>query len=92
MRIYRTETRKIEVVTDICCDICGKSCIGSCGNFCGIRFVVSGGYDSPVFPDDEATRHYDVCEICADKWLKTWPKDYLLLGTSSNNNGIEACK
>ncbi len=79
MRIYKNVTKTAQEQIDIICDKCGKSCIGTCGNFCGIQFDVMGGYDSPVFPDDETIRRYDVCEICAHEWLKTWPKDYLTM-------------
>lgn len=83
MRIYKTETKEVQVIVDICCDKCGRSCMGELGNFCGIHFNVSGGYDSPVFPDDETVREYDVCEVCVHEWLKTWDKDYMCIGTST---------
>lgn len=85
MKIYRTEMQEMKYVSDTCCDKCGKSCMGSVGNFCGIKFTVSGGYDSTVFPDDETVRAYDICEACAHEWLKTFPTDYLLIGSDSNN-------
>lgn len=79
MRIYKTVTKATKEQIDITCDKCGRSCIGECTNFCGIHFTVSGGYDSPVFPDDPIVRQYDVCEYCAHEWLKAWPKDYLVM-------------
>ena len=84
MRLYKTETKEVKVATDICCDKCGRSCLGSMGNFCGISFSISGGYDSPIFPDDETVRSYDICEYCAHEWLSNWPKDYLVINSSSN--------
>lgn len=86
MRIYKTTKKEVQEVTDICCDLCGRSCIGECGNFCGISFNVSGGYDSPIFPDDEGIRHYDICEYCTYTWMKTWSKDYLCMGTDANSD------
>lgn len=82
MRVYKTEKQDVKICTDIICDKCGRNCIGSCGNFCGIQFTVSGGYDSHKFPDDEVVRRYEVCEFCADGWMKTWPKDYLQISTT----------
>ncbi len=82
MRIYKTEQKEIKTCTDITCDKCGRSCIGKCENYCGIHFTVSGSYDSQIFPDDETERHFDVCEFCADEWLKTWDRNYLVSGTN----------
>ncbi len=82
MRIYKTETKEMQTITDICCDKCGRSCMGTCGNFCGIKFCISGGYDSPVFPDDNTVREYDVCEFCVDEWMKTWATDYRTIETN----------
>ena len=85
MRIYKTETKEVEQITDICCDKCGRSCMGHCGNFCGIHFSISGGFDSSIFPDDETVREYDVCEYCANDWMRTWPKDYLTINTNTGS-------
>jgi len=65
-----------EKVKDITCDKCGRSMIGELGNIIGIRFSVSGGYDSEIFPDNEESLMIDVCEHCTDKWLSGWSKAY----------------
>jgi len=77
MRVYKTEQREIKERADVLCDKCGRSCMGCYGNFCGVMLAFSGGPDSPIFPDDERTHRYDVCEHCADEWLKGWAKDYM---------------
>ena len=51
--------------------------MGCYGNFCGVQFTISGGPDSPIFPDDEEIHEYDVCEFCVDKWMRSWSKDYV---------------
>jgi len=81
MKIYKNEQREVQIETDTICDKCGRSCKEEY-NFCGIQFVVSGGYDSPIFPDTDIARQYDVCEYCAHEWLKTWPKEYMETGTA----------
>ena len=83
MRTYKIETVEVKKRVDIYCDKCGRSCIGECGNFCGIQFNVSGGFDSPVFPDDRTVRKYDICEYCAHEWMQTWPKDYLCMSSDT---------
>ncbi|MGR3292545.1 MAG: hypothetical protein ACUZ9M_00855 [Candidatus Scalindua sp.] len=80
MRIYKTV--EVKETADICCDKCGRSCIGELGNFCGISFEVSGGYDSPVCPDDETVTKYDICEYCATDWIKTFAKSSCTTNTS----------
>lgn len=78
MRITETVSKETEQTTDIICDVCGKSCFGMFtpkirGNFCGIHFLCSGGYDSSVFPDNEESYEFDVCEHCVETWMLTWP-------------------
>ena len=82
MRVLEFQEKKVPVEVDTVCDRCKKSCIGGCGNFCGISFTISGGYDSPIFPDDETVRLYHFCEICADKWLSEWDIGYINKGES----------
>jgi len=80
-RITKIVQEDVQKVVDITCDKCGRSCIGECGNFCGISFVVSGGYDSDIFPDDETVANIHICEHCAHEWLSSWDKNYLQIGT-----------
>ena len=77
MRTLKTVKEDVRKLVCICCDKCGRSCIGPYGNFCGISFVISGSYDSPIFGDSEEEIHIDICEYCADEWIKTWKMDYL---------------
>jgi len=77
MKVYKTEQQQIQVQTDILCDRCGRSCMGCYGNFCGVQFTISGGPDSPIFPDDEESHEYQICEQCVDEWMRSWSKDYL---------------
>ena len=100
MRMTETQTEEIQKTTDIICDVCGRSCIGSIcgkeknGNFCGIHFSCSGGYDSPVFPDDESSHEFDVCEYCVEEWMKNWPnyKNIKLLNYATNTTCRQSAK
>jgi len=69
--VTKTVVQEVTEVADILCDKCGRSCRGKY-NFCGITFEVSGGYDSPVFPDDESVTKYHICEHCAQAWIDTF--------------------
>ena len=82
-KITETVHEDVQHVVDITCDKCSRSCIGECGNFCGISFVVSGGYDSPIFPDDETELEYYICEHCAHEWLSSWRIDYMKIYTGT---------
>ena len=75
-RIIETVEAKVEKIVDTVCDKCGDSMVGECGNTCGISFLISGGYDSEIFPDSEADLIVYVCEHCADEWLSVWNKAY----------------
>lgn len=75
--IIKTVQEDIEKIVDITCDKCDRTCIGEYGNFCGISFSLSGGPDSPIFPDDEKEIELCICEQCAHEWLSTWSGDYL---------------
>ena len=81
--ITKTVQEDVQKVVDITCDKCGRSCVGECTNFCGISFSISGGYDSPIFPDDEKVAIIHICEYCAHEWLSSWDKNYLAIGTDT---------
>ena len=89
MRIFKTVTKEVKQVAGVSCDKCGRSCIGKIGNFCGIQFEVCGGYDSPVFPDNETVRKYDICEYCAIEWMKTWAKNLFLTSTNQEKTLVK---
>lgn len=69
MKHTSTETREVQVVTDVTCDCCGKSMRGFAGNINGVTIRGSGAYDSVEFPD-MCEINADVCESCAMEWFK----------------------
>lgn len=71
MRHTQTETREVEVVTDVTCDRCGNSMKGEIGNINGITVRGSGAFDSTHFPD-MCKINADVCEFCAAQWFESF--------------------
>ena len=70
MEIRSIQSVKMWVVSDTTCDKCGMGCVGeTCKNVCGVRVVVSGSYDSTIFPDDSNARVFHFCECCIDEWF-----------------------
>ncbi len=64
MKIFKTETKTIQVVTDFVCNLCGESCreIGA-SNSTEVSVDAHGCYDS-WFPPDLEVWSLELCEAC----------------------------